>query len=258
MTKKDWLESLKAWRHDHEEYYARQLMGEPQHTTLTRAIPQVGRILVMGDQGQGKTALGHAIAEMAHTRHNLPAVCHVEGAPEPFKQKLKSQLPRWIKVTSSRSDWPQNSIIIYDETSRSAHARRSQSREAVDLEEIMGATRQRGQLIIFISHQSTKLDIQVVRDITCICYKCPTYAHAIFEREEISDLTYKALEFFGNIKGEKTRKRTNLLIDFRTFQFFTFVNGLPSWWSEKLSCLFKDLELSNHNGNGNTMRGVLK
>lgn len=145
-----------------------------------------------------------------------------------------------------RKEWPHNAVIIYDETARSAHSRRTQSEGAIDLEEIMGATRQRGQTIIFVSHHSRKLDPNIVRDITCILYKMPTYAHAIWERDELDDLTWKALEFFHSIKGEKARKRANFVINFRDFSFLTFNNDLPRGWTEKLSCLFKDLDLGNN------------
>jgi len=79
-----------------------------------------------------------------------------------------------------------------------------------------------------------------VRDIDGIIYKLPTYAHAIFEREELTELTWRAVDFFGKLKP-KTYKKHALLLDLWSFTFKRIENKLAPWWDNELSCLFQEI-----------------
>lgn len=134
-------------------------------------------------------------------------------------------------------------MVIYDEASQSAHARRTQSGQAVRLDNLIGISGQRNQLILFLVHHSRKLDVNVIHEVDRIIWKMPTYAHTMFERDEMSDFTYKALEFFQGIKGETARKKASLMMDAtEDLKFSTFNNTLPPWWSDKLSRVFQDID----------------
>ena len=87
-----------------------------------------------------------------------------------------------------------------------AHARRGQSDDAIELDELVSIAGQREQLILFVSHHSTKIDINLCRAVHRIIWKRPTYAHILWEREEIGDFTAKAYEFFRTIPGEIAQK----------------------------------------------------
>jgi len=247
-----WADRYRKWRNANTEFYARQLLSPPQPATLIRTIPNPGLVLVLGARRMGKTGAAHEIARVAHEKKGMPAVCHLHGATDPIKKKVQRMLPSWMKVTTDRSEWPEGAVIIYDEAAQSAHSRRTQSGDAVDFEALIGISGQREQLILFLAHHTRKLDPQIVRDIDMILYKAPLYAHAIWERDELTDLTWRAVQFFEGIKPETAKKRANLCISFRDFSFTTFNNPLPPWWSDGLSKLFKDIGL---NGGQNNQKG---
>ena len=233
---------MKQWRKRHEEDYAKAIMAPPAKTTLLKAIPVPGVILIMGAKGRGKSALAHGIAERIHSTKDLSAVLHLPTAPADIQKRIQKLLPSWIKVVTNTNQWPKKCVVIYDEASQSAHSRRTQSGDAVELDNLMSISRQRQQLIIFISHHSRKLDPNVIRDVDRIAWKGPTYAHWIFERNEFTDFVLKAVDFFQAIPRESTALRTTLMMDFHAFTFQEFTNALPTYWSEALSHLFEDIK----------------
>lgn len=242
MAKNGSIEKLKTFRRKNAERYAKALISPPRKCTMRQALPTKGVVILMGDRGEGKSVLGYKIAEEMHKWHDMPAVTHLPPrAPESLKRRLNKLTPGWIKVVTSISDWPKNSIVIYDEAAQTLHARRSQTAEAINIDNLVGISRQRHQLIIFISHYGRKLDLSTIAESNVIIWKRPTWAHALFERDELSDFTYKALNFFEGIKGKIASKRACLVMNFRSLEFFTFNNTLPTFWGEELSCIFDDL-----------------
>ena len=150
----------------------------------------------------------------------------------------------------SKDEWEKNSVVIYDEAAQTAHARRTQSGDAVELDNLIGISGQRNQLLIFICHHSRKLDPNVVREVNRIIWKRPTYAYQLFERDELIDFTMKAFDYFaalrkGRTMNERTKvmlKRANLVLDFDDFKFLQFENKLPHYWCDELSNLFEDIQ----------------
>ena len=251
MTPKlSWTEKLKRWRQQNAEQYALTVMADPRKVELYKVLPFPGVVLIMGDRRQGKTGLAHEAARKMHVRRGLPAVVHIPKVPEVTRRKIQKLLPDWMKVSTRRSEWPKNCVVIYDEAAQSAHARRTQSGDAVDLDDLIGISGQRNQLIFFISHHSRKLDVNVVQEVNRIIWKKPTYAHHLFERDEVSDFTLKAYHFFDQVRGTKAwntatstkAKKLGLVLDFDQFGFSQCTNQLPPWWSDELSRLFQDVQ----------------
>jgi hypothetical protein len=244
MTPKlSWTEKLKRYRKEKAEEYARIVLQQPPKVNLYGVLPFPGLILVMGDRRMGKTGIAHEISNQMHSRRDLPAVIHMPRAvPDNVRRKIGRLLPGWMRVVTSRQDWPKNSIVIYDEAAQTAHARRTQSGDAVELDDLIGISGQRNQLIIFIAHHSRKLDLNVITEVNRIIWKKPTYAHQLFERDEVSDFSMRAYDFFAGIKGEVARKKAALVLDFDNFSFRQTKNALPPWWCEDLSRLFQDVQ----------------
>ena len=198
----------------------------------------------------GKSALAHDTAEKLHNTRNMSAVLHLPRAPLALQKSLQRLLPRWLQVVTSTEQWPKRCVVIYDEAAQSAHARRTQSGDAVELDDLIGISGQRNQLIFFISHHSRKLDVNVVQEVNRIIWKKPTYAHHLFERDEVSDFTLKAYHFFDKVRGTKAwntatstkAKKLGLVLDFDQFGFSQCTNQLPPWWSDELSRLFQDVQ----------------
>jgi hypothetical protein len=250
MVKSTFLDKLKKWRKDKEEQYARAIMEKPERSTILKIFRPPEVALIMGSRRYGKTGVAHKIAEDIHRSKGLPAMVHLPpSAPASTRQKIQKLLPRWMLVTTKKEEWVKNSVVIYDEAAQTAHARRTQSGDAVELDNLIGVSGQRNQFLIFICHHSRKLDLNVVREVNHIVWKRPTYAYQLFERDELSDFTMKAYDYFTELRQGKPLtetvkrmlKRHNLVLDFDNFRFYDFTNPLPKHWSEELSNLFEDI-----------------
>jgi hypothetical protein len=238
-------ERLKKLREKKGEEYARAILSEPEKVSLYSAIPYPGVVMIMGDIRTGKTGLAHEIAELMHSRHDLPAILHMPHVDEKLRKSIQRILPTWMKVTTKRNEWKDRAVVIYDEAARSAHARRSQTGDAVELDDLLAIAGQREQLIIFISHYSRKLDLNVCTSVHRIIWKRPTYAHQLWERDEMADFTAKAYDFFKDIKGDVAQKRACLILNMQDFGFLQCNNNLPKWWTDRLSRIFKEIQIRN-------------
>ena len=243
MTPKpNWTQKLKAYRDKQSSEYARTILATPQKASLYSLIPYPGVVMIMGDIRTGKTGLAHEIANELHTRRGLPAILHMPRMKETQRRTLQRIVPSWMKITTRRAQWKDKSVVIYDEAAQSAHARRSQSGDAMELDDMLAIAGQREQLILFISHYSRKLDLNVCTAVHRIMWKRPTYAHQLWERDEMADFTSKAYTHFRGISGKVAQQKASLVLDMETFGFFQCTNKLPPWWTDRLSRIFKDLQ----------------
>lgn len=245
-----WTQKLKLYRNEKSDAYARTILSPPEKTNLYSALRFPGVAIIMGDIRSGKTGVAHEIAYEYHKRRNIPAVLHLPSLNEVKRKKIQKLVPPWMIVCTKRSQWPQKSVVIYDEAARSAHSRRSQSGDAMELDDLLSIAGQREQLILFISHYSRKLDLNVCTGVHRIIWKRPTFAHQLWERDEMADFTGRAYDFFREIRGELAQRKAVLILDMDNFGFHQCTNKLPPWWSDELSRVFRDM-----NGNNETMRG---
>lgn len=260
--KETYIDRIRKWRQGKEEDYARAIMEKPEPTTLLKSMPFPGVILIMGSRRFGKTATAHEIGEQEHKRRGVPVMLQLPPtAPVQVRGQIQKLVPPWVKVTSRREEWERGSVVIYDEAAQTAHARRTQSSDAVELDNLIGVSGQREQLLIFICHHSRKLDPNVVREVNRIIWKRPTYAYQLFERDELMDYTMKAYDYFTKLRKGKalnqlskreiiSLKRANLVLDLDDFRFQTFENKLPSYWTDELSSLFENIKRVGHQAPG--------
>ena len=237
-----WSERLKRYRKEKADNYARTILSPPNKVGIYQAMRFPGVAVIMGDIRSGKTGLAHEIARQMHDRRGVPAVVHMPHTPETIRRRIQKQLPAWMQVVSTRAQWPKGAVVIYDEAAQSAHARRTQSGEAIELDDLLAISGQRQQFILFISHFSRKLDLNVCTAVHRIIWKRPTYAHQLWERDELTDFTSKAFDFFKGVKRDIAQKKAGLVLDFDNFRFLQITNSLPPWWSDDLSCLFQDVQ----------------
>lgn len=237
MTPKSWAQKLRDWQKKQDETAAKSLMSAPERATLLRSVPFPGVIIVMGHRGTGKTGVAHEIMGQLHRSRHLGGALLL---PKQLPNKQRRMLPRWVEIVTSISQIPKRSVCIIDEAAQVAHARRSQSATAVQLDNLISISRHRQQLIIFIAHHSRKLDINLIHDSDRLFWKRPTEAHTIFERDELQLFARKALEFFNGIKGEKAKQKATYVMNLHDLKFTWFNNGLPSWWTETISHGFQD------------------
>lgn len=244
---------MKKHRKQQADLYARTIVSDPEHIQLYQGLRFPGLVIIMGDIRSGKTGLAHKIAEVMHQRKGLPCCLHLPTLSKERAKKIQRQVPPWMKVTRDRSEWGTRCVVIYDEAAMSAHARRGQTDDAIELDELVSIAGQREQLILFISHFSRKLDINLCTASHRIIWKRPTYAHILWEREELGDFTTKAYEFFRSIQGEIAQKKACLILDLDNFSFKQTTNNLPQWFTPELSTIFKDMtEGSKQQAKNNT------
>ncbi len=250
MTKKTFLDKLRTWRKDKEEQYARAIMEKPERSTILKLFRLPGVALILGSRRYGKTASAHKIGEDLHRSKGVRVMVHLPPtAPQETRQRIQKLLPDYMKVTTKKEEWEKNSVVIYDEAPQTAHARRTQSGDAVALDNLIGISGQRNQFLVFICHHTKKLDPNVVREVNFIIWKRPTYAYQLFERDELTDFTMKAFDYFADLRKDRNLnntirrmlKRNNLVLDFDDFRFFSFENSLPTYWTEDLSNLFQNI-----------------
>jgi hypothetical protein len=237
---------LKRYRRDKAEQYARLVLETPPKISLLKAFPHPGLIMVMGDRRQGKSGLAHEAAHVLHEKKGIAGVVHLPTVPLAKRREISKLLPPYLKVVTKREDWPQDSVVIYDEAAQSAHARRSQSKGAVEMDDLIAMSGQRQQTIIFIAHHSRKLDLNIITEVNRLIWKKPTFAHQLFERDEVSDFTMRAFDFFRSLTPA-TQKKAALVLDLNNLAFGQVRNGLPPWWSDELSRLFQSNNGKNQN-----------
>lgn len=245
-----WAQRLKRYRSEKANEYARAILLPPKKAPLYSTLRYPGVAVIMGDIRTGKTALAHDVAGLFHNKRNLPAVLHLPTIDQAGQRRIQKLLPPWMRVVGNFSQWPQGSVVIYDEAAHSAHSRRSQSEQAIELDELLALSGQKQHLILFISHYSRKLDLNVCTSVHRLIWKRPTYAHQLWERDEMADFTSRAYDFFHELKGEAARKRTSLVLNMDDFAFYQCTNGLPAWWSDDLSRLFKENGSRRHKKGG--------
>lgn len=241
------ITKLKRYRDKKSAEYAKVILSVPQKVSLYPIIPYPGVVMIMGDIRTGKTGLAHEMANELHSRRNLPAILYMPRADEKLRKAVQRLVPSWMTVTTKRGQWKDRTVVIYDEAAQSAHSRRSQSGDAVELDDLLAIAGQREQLIVFISHYSRKLDLNVCTSVHRIIWKRPTYAHQLWERDEMADFTTKAYDFFKGIKGQLSQKKACLVLDMENFGFSQCNNKLPPWWTDRLSRIFKEVQIQNNN-----------
>lgn len=233
-----WVDKLKRWEKGRDETLAKALMAEPTRTTILKCIPFPGVVLIMGARGSGKTGLAYETMSRFHGRRRLSGAILT---PRVLPRNVRQLLPDWVQAVADVSQLPRNAVVVIDEAAQMAHARRSQSALAISLDNLVSMSRQRRQLILFLSHHSRKLDVNLVHDSDRIIWKQPTEAHALFERDELQLFTRKALAFFEGVSGAKARMKATYVMDLHHLKFYSFSNRLPRWWHEQFSSMFESL-----------------
>lgn len=180
--------------------------------------------IILGARGSGKTALGLRMLE------NVAAArpCAAMG----FKTE---SLPRWITPVDSVDDVPNGSCVLIDEGGIAFSSRSSMSEANKLLSELMLISRHRDLSIIFISQNSSNLEVNVLRQADYLVLKPASLLQLDFERKVIEKIYREAEDGF-----EKHRDVEGLVYVYSdAFRGFA-KNALPSFWGESLSTQFKE------------------
>jgi hypothetical protein len=196
-------------------------------------------ILVTGHRRRGKSGLGWYILQLAHEMFDVTG--YVVGVPED-KHIYMPYYAHPLKLDPEQ-DLPENAVILIEEAAMIFYA----GLHGLDLNRwlsgILGAAGQKNQIIIFLSHHTRKLDVNVVLDMDIWALKQPTLWHVRFERRELKPIVKEAYDHFKGMLLEDARKEA--FVYGINLEGAIFDNPLPDFWSDELSRIFKGVNITS-------------
>ncbi|MBU2104206.1 MAG: hypothetical protein KKF67_00310 [Nanoarchaeota archaeon] len=184
---------------------------------------QIG--IILGARGSGKTAFGIKFLENFYAKQKKK--CFAIGFNE-------DELPSWIKGISDISELENNSFILIDEGGILFNSRSSMSNANKMLSQLIMIARHKNLSILFISQNSSNLEVNVLRQADYLILKPSSLLQEEFERKIIKKIYSEIGESFK--KFEEDKGVTHIY----SGNFKGFVsNPLPSFWKENLSKSFR-------------------
>jgi hypothetical protein len=184
---------------------------------------QIG--IVLGARGSGKTAFGVKMLENIYSRRKKK--CFAMG----FKSE---EFPSWIRVVSDISELENNSWVLIDEGGILFSSRNSMSSANKLLSQLILVARHKNINIIFISQNSSNLEVNILRQADFLVLKRSSLLQKEFERKIVQKIYLEAGEKFDKYEGDMG------LAYVYSGNFRGFVsNPLPSFWKEGISKSFK-------------------
>lgn len=189
--------------------------------TLYEKTSTIG--LILGARGTGKSALGLRILENIFAKTNKRI----------YAMGFKN-LPSWIKIAEKVEGVKENSFVLIDESGITFSSRNFMSELNKFLGNLLLIARHKDLSIIFITQNSSNIDINIIRQLDYLLMKPSSLLQKEFERKKIAEI-YKE-----NSEGFKKHRHVKGLTFVYSDSYLGFVsNELPSFWSEKVSKSFR-------------------
>ncbi len=178
--------------------------------------------IVIGARGSGKTAVALKLLE------------ELKGSKKKMFAMGFSSLPRWIKIVDDIHKIKNNSYVVIDEGGILFSSRKSMTNANRLLTDLLLIARHKNLTILFISQNSSNLDVNTLRQADFLILKKSSLLQKNFERKVIAK-TYD--DYSSKFKLYKGNKGACLVY---SDEFIGFIeNGLPSFWSAKVSKGFR-------------------
>lgn len=181
--------------------------------------------VILGARGSGKSALGIKILENAYAEYKKK--CYAIG----FREE---EMPSWIKVVSDISKIGNDAFVLIDEGGILYNARDFMSNANKILSDLILIARHKNLSIVFISQNSSNLEINVLRQADFLALKPSSLLQKEFERKIIQKIYDNVDEQFKNLENEPGAT----YIYAGNFKGFVS-NPLPSFWGIKISKSFR-------------------
>ena len=158
---------------------------------------------------------------------------------ENFKAKTDKQiyalgfkdesLPDWIKAIGNIEEIKNNSVILIDEGGVEFSSRKAMSGANTFLSELLLIARHKDLSVIFITQNSSNLEINAIRQADYLVMKPSSLLQKDFERKKIKDVYSQVDKDFEELNDPG-------LTYIYANNYLGFVsNSLPSFWSDKVS-----------------------
>jgi hypothetical protein len=181
--------------------------------------------VILGARGTGKTAFGIKFLENLHSKTKRK--CYAMGFDG-------ESLPSWINNVGAVDELGNNSFVLIDEGGILFNSRNSMSNANKFLSELILVARHKNLSILFISQNSSNLEINILRQADFLILKPSSLLQKNFERKIIQKIYTEAEPHFEKFKDN--RGVTHVYAG----NFLGYVsNPLPSFWSTGLSKGFK-------------------
>lgn len=181
--------------------------------------------IILGSRGSGKSAFGIRFLENLYSKKKKN--CYAIGFDE-------GEMPSWINVISDVNQISNNSFVLIDEGGVLFSSRNSMSNANKLLSKLILIARHKNLSILFISQNSSNLEINILRQADFIILKSSSLLQKDFERKIIQKI-YENTE--GDFKKFKDIKGITYIY---SDEFKGFVsNTLPSFWRTNISKSFK-------------------
>jgi len=182
--------------------------------------------IILGARGTGKSAIGIKILENLHSKNPSKKISAFG-----FKEE---SLPSWISSIDSVEKIENNSHVLVDEGGILFSSRSSMSNPNKLLSKLILISRHKNISIIFISQNSSNLEVNILRQADYLVLKPSSLLQKDFERKIIQKIYQEKSEEFKSLKDDKGLT----YIHSDAFQGF-ISNPLPSFWKKNLSKSFK-------------------
>jgi len=181
--------------------------------------------IILGARGSGKTAFGIKMLENAHTK--IKKKCYAIG----FEEK---EMPDWINIVQSASQIANDSVVLIDEGGVLFSSRKAMTNANKMLSDLILISRHKNISILFISQNSSNLDVNIIRQADFLILKPSSLLQKDFERKVIGDIYDSLQDKFKKYKD--TKGLTYIYSD----QFRGFITSpLPSFWKTSISKSFR-------------------
>jgi len=184
--------------------------------------------IILGARGSGKSAFGLKLLE------NLHAISRRKMFAMGFRA---GELPKWIRAIDDIELIENNSYVLIDEGGILFNARQGFSDANQLLSKLLLIARHKDLSIMFISQNSSNLEINAIRQADYLVLKPSSLLQLDFERKKIKEIYIEASEDFNKYK--KIKGLTYIYSD--TFKGFVS-NPLPTFWTQNISKSFSGKE----------------
>jgi hypothetical protein len=181
--------------------------------------------IILGARGTGKTAIGIKILENIYAKST--SKLYAIG----FKEE---DMPSWIETINSIEQIKNNSVVLIDEGGVLFSSRKAMTNPNKMLSDLILIARHKNLSILFISQNSSNLDVNILRQADHLILKPTSLLQEDFERKKIKEIYEEAKEDFKKHENEKGLTYIYSEI-FRGF----ISNPLPSFWSMNISKSFR-------------------